>query len=46
MIARGARGLFFEVPTDDPKQVAGSAILRAQQDAPCGSTSSYGAPGR
>jgi acetoin utilization deacetylase AcuC-like enzyme/ribosomal protein S18 acetylase RimI-like enzyme len=31
MIARGAKGLFFEVPTDDPKQVAGSAILRANK---------------
>ncbi len=31
MIARGAKGLFFEVPTDDPKQVAGSANLRANK---------------
>ncbi len=34
MIARGAKGLFFEVPTDDPKQVADSAILQREQDAP------------
>jgi acetoin utilization deacetylase AcuC-like enzyme/ribosomal protein S18 acetylase RimI-like enzyme len=31
MIARGARGLFFEVPTDDPAQVKLPATLRANK---------------
>ena len=31
MIARGAKGLFLEVPTDDPKQVATSGALRANK---------------
>jgi acetoin utilization deacetylase AcuC-like enzyme/GNAT superfamily N-acetyltransferase len=31
MIARGAKGLFLEVPTDDPKQVASAANLRANK---------------
>ena len=31
MIARGAKGLFLEVPTDDPKQVATAAALRANK---------------
>jgi acetoin utilization deacetylase AcuC-like enzyme/ribosomal protein S18 acetylase RimI-like enzyme len=28
LIARGARGLFLEVPTDDPAQVASAVVLR------------------
>ena len=32
LIARGARGLFFETPTDDPKQVTNPAHLRANRD--------------
>jgi acetoin utilization deacetylase AcuC-like enzyme/GNAT superfamily N-acetyltransferase len=31
MIARGAKGLFLEVPTDDPKQVGSAANLRANK---------------
>jgi acetoin utilization deacetylase AcuC-like enzyme/GNAT superfamily N-acetyltransferase len=31
MIDRGAKGLFLEVPTDDPKQVATPAILKANK---------------
>jgi acetoin utilization deacetylase AcuC-like enzyme/ribosomal protein S18 acetylase RimI-like enzyme len=31
LIARGARGLFLEVPTDDPAQVANSAHLKANK---------------
>lgn len=31
LTARGARGLFFEVPTDDPRQVANPADLRANK---------------
>jgi acetoin utilization deacetylase AcuC-like enzyme/ribosomal protein S18 acetylase RimI-like enzyme len=31
MIARGAKGLFLEVPSDDPKQVASAANLRANK---------------
>jgi acetoin utilization deacetylase AcuC-like enzyme/GNAT superfamily N-acetyltransferase len=31
MIARGAKGLFLEVPTDDPKQVRLAASLRANK---------------
>jgi acetoin utilization deacetylase AcuC-like enzyme/ribosomal protein S18 acetylase RimI-like enzyme len=31
MIARGAKGLFLEVPTDDPRQVKSAPILRANK---------------
>ena len=31
LIARGARGLFFEVPTDDPAQVASAEDLKANK---------------
>ena len=45
MIARGAKGLFFEVPTDDPKQVNGSVNLRADKLLASASTN-VTAPGR
>ena len=32
MIDRGAKGLFLEVPTDDPKQVSGAANLKANKN--------------
>ncbi len=32
LIARGTGGLFFETPTDDPKQVANSSDLKANRD--------------
>ena len=31
LIARGAKGLFLEVPTDDPTQVTNSALLKANK---------------
>ncbi len=31
LMARGAKGLFFEVPTDDPKQVKNAADLKANK---------------
>ena len=34
LMARGARGLFLEVPTDDPAQVANPAHLKANKDNP------------